>query len=358
MATDELCWTPGAELARMVRTKDVSPVEVVEAFLARIERINPQINAYCTLTAERARAAAREAETAVARANVLGRCMGAVLAQGSDPHHGIRTTMGSKIFEHHVPQEDAVLAARLRDAGGILLGKTNTPEFGCKPFTDNRLFGATANPWSSDRSAGGSSGGAAAAVAAGLVLWQRAATSRARSGTPQPGAGRGVQTFPRPDPALPDPDRVERDVVPRPDRPHGWRRGADVAVMAGPDPRDPLALPATGEDWARLADPPDVRGLRVAWTPDLGGASAVDATIVSICRAAVRVFAGLGCTLVDASPRDRGHPGSVSRPQRHPPAGRGREVPRPVARADGSDSRPAARTRQDTDRRRYRPGRG
>ena len=304
MATDELCWTPGTELARMVRAKDVSPVDIVEAFLERIARINPRINAYCTVTADQARAAAREAEAAAGRGERLGPLHGVPFSlKDLTPTKGIRTTMGSKIFEHAVPQEDAVLAARLRDAGGILLGKTNTPEFGCKPFTDNRVFGATANPWSSDRSAGGSSGGAAAAVAAGLG--PLAEGSDLAGSIRHPAAWCGVVGF-----------KPSHGRIPRYPTQTAWnamsshgpiaRTVGDAAlmfaVMAGPDPRDPLALPETGEIWARLADPPDVRGLRVAWTPDLGGASAVDATIASICRAATRVFADLGCTLEDASP--------------------------------------------------------
>jgi Asp-tRNA(Asn)/Glu-tRNA(Gln) amidotransferase A subunit family amidase len=185
METTELCWKPARELARLIRAQEVSPVEVVEAFLARIERINPQINAYCTVTADQARAAAREAEAAIQAGERLGPLHGVPFSlKDLTPTRGIRTTMGSKIFEDNIPTEDAILVERLRGAGAILLGKTNTPEFGCKPFTDNRLFGATANPWSLERSAGGSSGGAAAAVAAG----QRGAISRARSATRQPGA--------------------------------------------------------------------------------------------------------------------------------------------------------------------------
>ncbi|HEV2357357.1 MAG TPA: amidase, partial [bacterium] len=168
MTVPELSWTSARDLAGLIRRGEVSPVDVVEAVLDRIDRINPAINAYCTVTAEQAREAARGAEQAVARGAVLGPLHGVPFSlKDLTPTRGIRTTMGSKIFEHQVPEEDAILVGRLRDAGAILLGKTNTPEFGCKPFTDNRIFGATRNPWARDRSAGGSSGGAAAAVAAG-----------------------------------------------------------------------------------------------------------------------------------------------------------------------------------------------
>jgi len=304
MATDELCWTPATELARMVRARETSPVEVVEAFLARIERINPQVNAYCTVTADQARAAAEAAATAIARGDRLGPLHGVPFSlKDLTSTRGIRTTMGSKIFEHNVPQEDAILAERLRAAGAILLGKTNTPEFGCKVFTDNRVFGATANPWALGRSSGGSSGGAAAAVAAGLG--PLAEGSDLAGSIRHPAAWCGVVGF-----------KPSQGRVPRYPNPTAWnamssngpitRTVCDAAlmfaVMAGPDPRDPLVLPDTGEEWTRLPDHPNLRGLRIAWTPDLGGAAATDPLVASICENATRVFAGLGCRLEDASP--------------------------------------------------------
>ncbi len=304
MDKDELCWMPATELARMIRSKDVSPVEVVEAFLTRIERVNPQINAYCTVTADHARAAAVEAEAAVGRGDRLGVLHGVPFSlKDLTPTKGIRTTMGSKIFEHNVPQEDAILAERLRDAGAILLGKTNTPEFGCKPFTDNRLFGATANPWALTRSAGGSSGGAAAAVASGLG--PLAEGSDLAGSIRHPAAWCGVVGF------KPSQGRIAR--YPNLTAWNAMSSNGPIAhtvadaalmfaVMTGPDPRDPLALPATGEDWARLPYQADVRGLRVAWTPDLGGSAPVDPSVASVCQSATRVFSELGCTIDEASP--------------------------------------------------------
>jgi Asp-tRNA(Asn)/Glu-tRNA(Gln) amidotransferase A subunit family amidase len=300
----ELCWTSATELAGLIRRKAVSPVEVVDAVLERIERVNPSINAYVTVTAEAARAAARAAEAAVARGDVLGPLHGVPYSlKDLTPTRGIRTTMGSKIFEHYVPEEDAILVERIRAAGAILLGKTNTPEFGCKPFTDNRLFGATRNPWVRDRSSGGSSGGAAAAVAAGLG--PLAEGSDLAGSIRQPAAWCGAVGF------KPSQGRVARYPSAA-----AWnamsmngpitRTVADAAlmfsVMTGPDPRDPLALPPTGEDWARLADGAQVRGLRVAWTPDLGGAAAVDRRLAAICEAAAKRFEELGAHVEPASP--------------------------------------------------------
>lgn len=305
MNQDNLCWMPATDLARRVRTKEISPVEIVDAILARIDRLNPQIAAYCTVVADQARAAAREAESAVVRGDTLGPLHGVPCSiKDLTPTRGIRTTMGSKIFEHNIPDEDAALVERLRAAGAILLGKTNTPEFGCKPFTDNRIFGVTRNPWALDRSPGGSSGGAAAAVAAGLG--PLAEGSDLAGSIRHPAAWCGVVGF------KPSQGRVARYP-----NTASWaamsangpitRTVADAALMfsviAGPDPRDPLAIPHTGEDWARLADNPNLRGARVAWTPDLGGAAAIDPAIAAICEgAAVGTFQRLGCSVERASP--------------------------------------------------------
>ena len=182
----------------MIRAKEVSPVEVVDAALARIERVNPPLNAYVTVAAEQARDAAKTAEQEVVRGGARGALHGVPFsAKDVTATKGIRTTSGSKIFEHNVPEEDALLVQRIRGAGAILLGKTNTPEFGCKPTTDNLVFGATHNPWALDRSPGGSSGGAAAAVAAGLGPWPRAGTSPGRSVTPPHGAALSDSSRPK-----------------------------------------------------------------------------------------------------------------------------------------------------------------
>lgn len=304
MTARDLCWTTAVELSQLIRDKQVSPVEVTEAVLARVAEVNPRINAYCTVTADHARAAAREAEAAVMRGAPLGPLHGVPYSlKDLTPTKGIRTTSGSKIFEHNIPQEDAIVVERMRAAGAVLIGKTNTPEFGIKPFTDNRVFGATANPWALDRTAGGSSGGAAAAVAAGLG--PLAEGSDLAGSIRIPAAWCGVVGF------KPSQGRVARYPSPA-----AWnamsangpitRTVADAALMfaslTGPDPRDPLALPHTGEDWAHLTDGVSVRGLRVAWTPDLGGAAAVEPVVAAICEKAARRFADLGCRVETASP--------------------------------------------------------
>jgi Asp-tRNA(Asn)/Glu-tRNA(Gln) amidotransferase A subunit family amidase len=299
---DELCWMSARDLAAAIRARRLSPVEVTEAALARIEAVNPRVNAYCTVAAEGARADARAAETAVMRGESVGPLHGVPLSfKDLTPTAGIRTTFGSKIFEHHVPVEDAIVVERARAAGAVLLGKTNTPEFGCKGVTDNLIFGHTRNPWGLDRVAGGSSGGAAAAVAAGLG--PIAEGSDLAGSIRIPAAVCGVVGL-----------KPSLGRVPRWPALNGWtgmshlgplaRTVGDaalaLAVWAGPDERDPQSLPATGEDFARAAEG-DIRGQRIAWSPDLGYA-AVDPEIRSITAAAAKLFVTLGATVEEADP--------------------------------------------------------
>ena len=311
--TTELEWTSATELAKLIRRGQLSPVELVDALLDRIDRVNPTVNAYCTVTADAARAAAREAAAEARSGNDLGLLHGVPYSlKDLTPTRGIRTTMGSKIFEQNVPDYDGLLVQRMRAAGAILLGKTNTPEFGCKPFTDNRVFGATRNPWALDRSPGGSSGGASAAVAAGLG--PLAQGSDLAASIRQPAAWSGVVGF-----------KPSQGRVPRVPNASGWsglsvdgpitRTVADAALMfaaiAGPDPRDPLSLPSAGEEWETIVDEIDpslqdgtpLSDLRVAWTPNLGGAAPVDRTVAAICAVAARAFEPLGCQVEEDSPQ-------------------------------------------------------
>ena len=166
--TEEICYSDATRLAELIRSKALSPVEVTTAFLDRIDAVNPRINAVVTL-AEDALHRAREAEAAVIRGDELGPLHGVPFTiKDCIDTAGVRTTRGSKLFEDRVPKDDAPVVRRLKDAGGILLGKTNMPEFALWWETGNAVFGRTENPWMAGRSAGGSSGGEAAAIAAGL----------------------------------------------------------------------------------------------------------------------------------------------------------------------------------------------
>ncbi|RMF83881.1 MAG: amidase, partial [Nitrospinota bacterium] len=300
----DLCYTPATQLAAAIRNKTLSPVEVIEAFLQRIEQLNPRLNAYCTVTADLARAAAREAEAAVMRGEELGPLHGVPFSiKDLTVTRGVRTTFGSKIFADYIPDQDAVLVERLRAAGGILLGKTNTPEFGCKALTDNRVFGTTYNPWNPVMTPGGSSGGAGAAVAAGM--------GPLAEGSDLAGSIRIPASFCGIVGLKPSPGRI-----PRHPTLNAWntlsvhgpmtRTVADAAlmlqVMAGPDDRDPLSLPQTGEDFcAAVQGDLDLTGLRIAWTPDLNMVP-VEPVVKEICAKAVQVFADLGGIVEEGSP--------------------------------------------------------
>ena len=166
----EITSLPATTLASLIRSRMLSSVEVTSAFLERIDSVDPKINAFCTVVHDLALDQARQADKELSSGAGLGSLHGLPIAfKDLTPTKGIRTTRGSRLFENAVPGEDAILVRRLKKAGAVLLGKTNTPEFGHKGETSNLVFGATRNPWNLDRTPGGSSGGSAAAVAARLV---------------------------------------------------------------------------------------------------------------------------------------------------------------------------------------------
>jgi Asp-tRNA(Asn)/Glu-tRNA(Gln) amidotransferase A subunit family amidase len=304
---EELCYTPATELAAAIRARRLSPSELTTAVLERIRAVNPTVNAFCTVAEDAARAAAKAAEAAVMSGAALGPLHGVPISfKDLTPTAGLRTTFGSKVFERHVPEEDATVVERARRAGAIVIGKTNTPEFGSKGVTDNRIFGATRNPWKLDRVAGGSSGGAAAALAAGLG--PLAEGSDLAGSIRIPASCCGVVGL-----------KPSLGRVPRYPTLNGWTGFSVVgpmartvrdaalllAVMAGPDDRDPQSLPATGEDFARAAAEgaaaAGIRGLRVAWSADLGYAP-VDPEVRRIAASATKAFEDLGCVVDDAHP--------------------------------------------------------
>ncbi len=170
------------ELARLIRTRAVSPIEVLDAYLDVIEALNPKLNAIVTLVAEQARDGAQRAEAAVMKNEPLGPMHGLPIGiKDVTTTAGIRTTFASPLFKDYVPAEDAEAVRRLKAAGAIVLAKTNTPEFACGANTNNALFGPTRNPWNPALSPAGSSGGSAAAVAAACCRSRKAPTSAARS---------------------------------------------------------------------------------------------------------------------------------------------------------------------------------
>lgn len=304
MDARDLCFTPATELAALIRERVVSPVEVTEAVLARIARLNPALNAFCTVTADEALAAAREAEGVVMRGDALGPLHGVPISiKDLTNTRGVRTTRGSRLYADVVPNEDATATARVRAAGAIIVGKTNTPEFGWKGDTSNPLFGVTRNPWdpAHEASAGGSSGGAAAAVAAGLAPLALGTDGAGSIRIPASFCGIvGLKQQLWRVPTVPaSPVETVAHTGPM------TRTVRDAAlllnVIAGPDERDRLSLPATGDDWLASCDG-GVRGLRVAWSPDLGYA-AVDPVVARVVAEAARAFAtDLGCIVEEAHP--------------------------------------------------------
>jgi Asp-tRNA(Asn)/Glu-tRNA(Gln) amidotransferase A subunit family amidase len=297
MAVAELCFMPALELDRLIRAGDLSPVEITDAVLERIDRLNPSLAAYVTVSADLARAQAREAEGRARRGERRGALDGIPYSiKDLEDTAGVRTTYGSKWFERHVPTEDGVVAGRVRAAGGILLGKTNTPHFGHKDMSDNLIGPPCRNPWRLDRTSGGSSGGAASAVAAGLGPVAHGSDGAGSIRCPaslcgvvglKPSFGR-VPYYPSPDHWA---ARSHNGPITRTVR--------DAALMlsaiAGPDHRDPLTIDAAPEDYVAACDG-DLRGLRVAWSPDLGYLP-VDRQVRAITEAAARRFSDLGCTL-------------------------------------------------------------
>jgi Asp-tRNA(Asn)/Glu-tRNA(Gln) amidotransferase A subunit family amidase len=293
MSDDRLCWVPATELSGMYRRKEVSPVEVVDAVLDRLERVNPNINAFVTVCADQARAAARRAEEElIGGGDDLPPLHGIpVTVKDLSNTAGVRTTYGSVAFADHVPAADSIGWARIKAAGAILIGKTTTPEFGMLGVTESRLTGITGNPWNPAMTAGGSSGGAAACVAAGIAPLAWGSDGGGSIRVPASCCGVvGLKASPGRIPLGGEDDPFDNVSVVGP-----LTRTADdaallLSVTAGPDLGEPLALPPlTPAEIADALRAPSVRGLRVAYSPDLGAGPVARAVSDSV-EAAVRLF--------------------------------------------------------------------
>jgi amidase len=301
MASD-ICTLSAVDLARRIRAKDLSARDVMAAHLAQIERVNPTVNAIVTLLADQAMDRARSADEDLARGRDVGPLHGLPIAHKDlQPTKGIRTTFGSPIYADFVPSEDSLTVERLRRAGAIAIGKTNTPEFGAGSQTFNPVFGSTVNPFDRRKTCGGSSGGAAVSLATGMLP--------IADGTDMGGSLRNPASFCHVVGLRPSPGRVP--VWPAAtawstlsvDGPMA-RSVADVALMlsaiAGPDPRSPIAIDEPGSRFAAPLER-DCKGLRVAWWKDLGGAP-VDGRVRESVNAQRRVFESLGCIVEEAEP--------------------------------------------------------
>jgi amidase len=303
----DLNFMPAQKLAAAVRRKEVSPCEVVDSLLDRIEKINPQVNAYCTVVPEMAREAARKAEEQIMRKEDLGPLHGIPFSvKDLTLTAGVRTTYGSRIFEHFVPGEDALIVERLKKAGAVLIGKTNTPEFGAGANTYNSIFGATRNPWKLTHTCGGSSGGAAVALACGLGPL---ATGSDLGGSLRiPAAFCGVVGFRTSAGLVPvNPSLLAYDTlgVEGPMARTVGDTALMLSVIAGEDGRSPISFPIDSQAFCSAVASPSIRGLRVAWSPDLN-VIPVDHEVQSIAGKAARRFAELGCSVEQAEPDFRG----------------------------------------------------
>ena len=295
---------PAWQTAERVRRKDISARESVQDALQRIDELNPPLNAFTAVDADAALARADAIDAAIARGEDPGPLGGVPFGvKDLEEADGLPLTMGSRVFADQVASRDSIQVARLKAAGAVVLGKTNTPEFGYKPFTSNDVYGATKNPWDLERTPGGSSGGTSAAVAAGIIPM----------GTSSDGGGsiRLPAAFTGTFGIKPSIGRIPRG---GPEESH-WaflshrgpitRTVRDAArwldVAAGPHPEDTMSLDAPAGHYEAALSEPRILG-RVAWSPDFGYA-AVEPEIAAVARKAAATLAdATGAELVEAHP--------------------------------------------------------
>lgn len=295
-----LAFSPATEVRRLIADREVSPVELTGMFLERIDSLDDQLNSYLTVSAESALASARAAEDAVMKGEELGPLHGVPISvKDLEMSAGIRTTGGSLLFEDRVPAVDSAVVERVRASGAVILGKTNTPEFGLLGHTQNRLGDHCRNPWNTERTTGGSSGGAGASVVAGLCTLATGSDGGGSIRIPSALCGTyGIK---------PTQGRVPlyAGVSSPPFANHFSQAGPmtrtvrDSAlllqVLAGHYPNDVNSLRAAPGDYMAAADS-GIEGLRIAWSPDYGY-GAVERDVDSRCREAAGVFEDMGCTV-------------------------------------------------------------
>ncbi|MCP4754475.1 MAG: amidase [Proteobacteria bacterium] len=297
----DICFKTASELVELIRRKELSAKEVMEAHLKQIEAVNPKVNAIVTLAAEEAMKNAQEADEALARGEETGPLHGLPVAHKDLLRtKGLRTTFGSPIFEDYVPEKDAIQAQRLKAAGAIRLGKTNVPEFGAGSQTFNEVFGRTLNPYDPTKTCGGSSGGAAVALACGMVP--------IADGSDMGGSLRNPANFCNVVGFRPSPGRVPEESE------MGWfqfqvlgpmgRTVQDTALMlsamAGPHPGIPIALTESGSSFSRPLER-GFEGVKIAWSPNLGELP-VDQRVTATIESQRRVFDDLGCRVEEVDP--------------------------------------------------------
>ena len=307
MANESLTRKTASELAALIKARDVTPVEVLDAHLSAIERVNPTLNAVVTLALETAREAAVKAGDAVMKGEATGALHGLPVGiKDITPTAGIRTTYGSQLYKDHVPDEDAEVVARLKAAGAIILAKTNTPEFATGANTFNDVFGMTRNPWNTELSAAGSSGGSAAAVASGMLPLAQGTDFGGSVRVPAAFCGIvGIRPTPGLTPNYPmplawDPGQVHGPLA---------RTAQDAALMldamVGFSTISPISVhPPWSSAAAAVKAAESPKGMRIAYVSDIAGIG-VDPELDDICQKAVLALDGAGAhveqILFDAS---------------------------------------------------------
>ncbi len=299
---ENLAFTPSHELAALISGKHVSPVEITELYFSRIDRLDPQLHAYLTLTYDEAMQAAKAAEDAVMRNDALGSLHGVPISiKDLEMTKGVRSTGGSLAFTDRIPDEDSIVVERVKAAGAIILGKTNTPEFGHRGTTENLLGEPCCNPWNTKRTSGGSSGGAAAGLAAGLCAISTGSDGGGSIRIPasfcglygiKPTQGRVPRYGGRAAPVVVNQLGQSGPIT---------RTVRDAAILlrelAGHDARDVGALRDAPGDYLNALDR-DIGGLRMGWSPDFGYA-AVDPEVADVCGRAAKLFEQMGCSVKD-----------------------------------------------------------
>jgi amidase len=297
--SSEICFTPARKLAQLIKARKLSATEVMKAFIAQIERVNPQVNAIVTFLPEEGLKAARSLD----RKKDFSKPFAGLPIAIKDliATKGVRTTWGSLVHKDHVPTEDHIMAERLKAAGAILIGKTNTPEFGAGSQTFNKVFGATRNPYDLSKTCGGSSGGAGVAVATGMLPFADGGDFAASLRNPgnycnvigfRPSTGR-VPAYPHPYPWS-----NQSELGPM------ARTVSDAAfllsVQAGPDRRAPTSITEPGSVFLKSLNR-SFKKTRVAWSRDLGGLP-MEPVVTQVLEPHRKTFKALGCVVEDAEP--------------------------------------------------------
>ena len=298
-----LCFAPATELRSKIDNREISIVELTQLFLDRIQLLNPKLNAYLTVCEEQALDAAQEAQKDIEQGNHRGPLHGIPISiKDLEMTQGITTTMGSLIYKDSIPSLDSVVVERVKESGAIILGKTNTPEFGQSGTTENLLGGPCRNPWDINRTPGGSSGGAASAIAAGLCTLA--------TGSDGGGSIRIPASFTGLFGIKPSQGRIPRyGGYGRPAANHFSQSGPlsrtvlDSAnllqALSGVDSRDPTSIRETNPNFTRDLKQ-GIQGLRIGWSADLGYAG-VDPEVVALTEASAKSFATLGANIEEVN---------------------------------------------------------